>query len=294
MIQIAICVLIIFMNGLVCLLVLRNRDLQTPTNGFLVSLAFSDFLVGALLVPLQLSVPESQANGYIIAIVLLSGVASVCAVTFDRFTAITKPLSHQVLMRRLFKPAVTAMWLSVIVTALLPLVWKNNPTLVVNKIYLFFLSGVFVVIPFVFIFVAHFLMFKRLKQRFKELQELSASSCVREASRRTSPEAKLTRIVFLIAVLFVLSWLPVLYMTLVSNMDRPELIPEVLPDISLFTVQLSSLVNPLLYSLTKPDFKRKIRSLLCERRDVVDERIVSLRFSQANNLVIASLAVHHL
>ena len=84
--------------------------------------------------------------------------------------------------------------------------------------------------------------------------------------KRMFSEAKVAKIFAVLTLLLFLSWTPVLYMTAVQELGRPDLIPASLPLISLYTIALGSLVNPLLYSLTKPDVQGALRNLLCRRK----------------------------
>ena len=287
--HIVLCVLISLTNGLICPLVLTTRSLRTPTNSFLLSLAFSDFLTGAVLIPLQLVDPSLPVSPYVAAIVLLSGVGSVCIVTFDRYVAVTKPFSHAFLMKRFARAMLVAMWTAVVVVGVLPVTWRSDPSLLVHKIYLFCVCGGLVMVPFAVVFAANFVIFRRLRKHSKQLRDLNASSSLAHgvAARRTAAtEAKLARVMFFIALMFIVAWLPVLYMTLVSSVavKTDGLIPAALPNISLFTVELSSLINPLVYSFSKPDLKRTFRTLLCFTRSTNLKRTGARRSRVNSNI----------
>ena len=51
---------ILFGNGLVCIAFKKERKLQTTTNYFVVSLACSDLMVGALIIPLYLYIKNGK------------------------------------------------------------------------------------------------------------------------------------------------------------------------------------------------------------------------------------------
>ena len=112
------------------------------------------------------------------------------------------------------------------------------------------------------------------------LQNISASQTKCEARTRDycfgqedtasqkniSSEEKLAQVFIIVAVMFVLSWLPIHYMTIVYEIGRLDLILNYLRIISLFTISLGSLVNPIVYSFLKPDFRKSIRHIFHSHR----------------------------
>ena len=247
-------------NGFICLLVVGNKRLRTPTNGFIASLALSDFLNGALLIPLHLTKPSSEALGYIVAVILLSGVASVSAVTYDRYTAVAKPFLYRHLVRKNFIRIIVAIWAGTLIVALLPLLWKNNPALTIHTVYMFFLCAA-VILPYCVIVAAYYVTFKELKKHFKCLRDIRAQRLTNDMSCQVTSEKKVVWLMCAVAVLFILCWIPTLYITMAHTLQRVDLIPQVLDSIALFGIQLLSLLNPLLYVSKKDDFHSEVRSL---------------------------------
>lgn len=273
-----ISVLILVANIILCVLVVVSTRLRTFTNGFLVSLAVSDILTGGLLYPIHLNGPESQAaaaEGYVIAFVLLSGVGNICLVTWDRYIAVSKPFQYRKILQRHFAKLIIITWAASLAISILPLTWRTNPDVTIHKVYLFCLMGLFVVIPYAAIFFAYYKIGQRLKKHHQKLRNHAANSI---ASRRLKSEAKVTKIFLAIVIIFVLSWLPIIYMTTVNIVSRPDLSPVALQTASLFTVALSSLANPLLYAFMKEDFRRQLskRSSL-RKRSCVTESAMELK-----------------
>jgi len=75
-------VVIVVANCSVYALVCFNKTLPTYTNWLILSLAVSDILTGGVLLPMLLIKPKSLVTDYFIVIILLSGVANICAVTW--------------------------------------------------------------------------------------------------------------------------------------------------------------------------------------------------------------------
>ena len=91
-------VLITLENLLVCFLVYRFRKLRTFTNGFIVSLALSDILFGAVLIPVNIADQSNPANGYLVSLILFANVTNLFAVTLDRYLAVMNSLRYSYTM----------------------------------------------------------------------------------------------------------------------------------------------------------------------------------------------------
>ena len=261
--------LIVAANLTVCVIVYLRKSMRTYTNGFVVSLAFSDLLIGSVLIPAALVSPHSVEMGYLISITLLSGVFNLVSVTFDRYVSVLKALQYENIMRSAFKGILVASWLFSFIISLIPLIWGTNTTVLAHKIYVVSEIGLCVLLPYVFIFVGYVRIFTQVKRSVERERAITAS--VRKNLQRKSKissEGKLAQVFIIVAVMFVVSWLPIQYMTVVHEIGRPELIPNDLEIVSLFTIALGSLINPLVYSFLKPDFRKAIRHVLNYRRDL--------------------------
>lgn len=254
-------VFVVLANVTICLLVVANKSLRTFTNGFLVSLAISDILLGGVLFPVILTIPESTASGYIISVILLSGVASHCCITYDRFIAVCHPFSYSFLIQKYFAKMLLIAWLLTIVMSLLPLCWNTDQTLRIHQVYIFVEIVIFILFPYLLIFIAYCLVFKKLREHFKLLRETNISTTRREQTGRLSSEAKVAKVCLILIATFALCWFPIIYMTSAIAVGRPEIVPVILPTVSKFTLAVSSLVNPLLYSFKKEDFRGAVKKV---------------------------------
>lgn len=275
-------VFIVAANAIVCVIVVTNVRLRTYTNGFLVSLAVSDILTGGLFFPVHLSGPDSavaSSEGYLIAFVLLSGVGNICLVTWDRYNAVAKPFKYKKIVKCHFTKLIVVTWATALVVSILPLTWKADSNIVIHKVYLFCLMGFFIVIPYAAVFFAYYQISQHLKKHHQKLRKHSTKAL---SSRKMKAEAKVTKVFLTIVIIFVLSWLPIIYMTTVASVNRPDLSPVALQKVSLFTVALSSLLNPLLYAFMKEDFRREFKKMSSrQRRSSVCASAIELKTSTA-------------
>lgn len=259
--------LIFATNLTVCVLVYLRKSMRSYTNGFVVSLAFSDMLIGGILIPAFLIFPESKVTDYLVSITLLSGVFNLGAVTFDRYVSVLKALQYENFMRKNFMPMIVSSWAAALLISLIPLIWGTDTTRLLHKIFVICEITLCVLLPYTLIFTGYFKIFQQVKRSVKRERAITAS--VRKTLHRknkTSSEAKLAQVFIIVAVMFVLSWLPIQYMTIVYEIGRPDLIPKHLSTVSLFTVALGSLVNPVVYSFLKPDFRKALRDIFHGRR----------------------------
>jgi len=259
--------LIIAANLAVSIIVYRRKSMRTYTNGFVVSLAFSDLLIGSVLIPAALVSLASPAMDYLVSITLLSGVFNLAAVTFDRYVSVLKALQYESIMRKNFTRMIIASWLLAIFLSLIPLIWNTDTDMLVHKIYVLGVIAMGVLLPFAFIFTGYFKIFQQVKRSVKREKAITAS--VRKTldrKNKNSSEAKLAQVFVIVAVMFGLSWLPVQYMTIVHEIGHPDLIPNDLSIVSMFTIALGSLVNPIVYSFLKPDFRKAIRHIFHRRK----------------------------
>ncbi|KAL9987625.1 hypothetical protein ACROYT_G001966 [Oculina patagonica] len=259
--------LIVAANLTVCAIVYQRKSMRTYTNGFVVSLAFSDLLIGSVLIPAALSHLTSPVMDYLVSITLLSGVFNLAAVTFDRYVSVLRALKYENIMRKNFARMVTSSWLFALFISLIPLIWSTDTTLLVHKIYVLSAVALCVLLPYAMIFAGYVKIFQQVKRSVKREKAITASiRKTLDRKNKNSSEAKLAQVFVIVAVMFVLSWLPVQYMTIVHEIGHPELIPTDLSIVSLFTIALGSLVNPIVYSFLKPDFRKSIRHIIFHRR----------------------------
>jgi len=261
-------VLVMIANGAVCLLVCINRNLRTYTNGFIVSLAVSDILVGVtLFLQYALSVVSPVALNILYTTALVGSVANLSAVTFDRHLACMKPFNYAEIIAKYFGTIVTLCWITAVTSAVLPVCWLDSDVAALAlKIYQFCILILGIAAPYIWIFLCYLRIFRQVRKIVKREKEITNSvhgrSLNESTANRVSSEAKVAKVFGVIAVMFVLSWLPIIWTTLVYAVGKPHLLPEAITVLSPFTLAFGSIINPVIYSFMKPDFRTVGRKLL--------------------------------
>ncbi|KAH7642684.1 putative g-protein coupled receptor no9 [Dermatophagoides farinae] len=101
-------IMVIFGNILVILSVFASSKLRTVTNFFIVSLAVADFLVGIAVLPYSLTFEildtwifgEVWCQGWLVIDVWMctASILNLCAISVDRYLAVTRPVRYRSLM----------------------------------------------------------------------------------------------------------------------------------------------------------------------------------------------------
>lgn len=258
-------------NLLVCFVVFRYRNLRTFTNGFIVSLAFSDALFGGVLLPLELADRKGLAKEFIKSIIMQANVYNLLAVTFDRYLAVLVPLRYLEIMDKHFLKLPLAAWITPVLISLIPLFWKNDFGSVEHRVFLVCILILGIVIPYVLILCIYVRIFREVARLVKSLnasamQNYPVDGRVMEERGRVHSEARVTRIFAVIAAIFVVSWMPVIYMTTVYVVQRPDLAPQQLITVSWFTLVIGSFLNAPIYALFKADFRKTLGRMLCRKK----------------------------
>ena len=276
------------LNILVCLLVYFNRNLRTFTNGYVVSLAISDILVGAAFLPGYIAMPGQSMNGYLIAIILNVNAANISAVTYERWLAIINPLRYDYFMTKYFLKILITAWTLPIIISLIPLAWETQTQTTVHKVYLGSSIAFCILIPYAFTIYAYCRIFKEISRQVKNIKgqyvvhhsrsdEISLSRSdsnynhpdspthkdkIIAERRRLSAEGKAALVFAIIAFIFAAAWLPVTYMTVCVIIGDFSLMPPQLSIISIYTLALNSVSNPFVYAFFKVDLKQAGRKHL--------------------------------
>lgn len=270
---IAIAFLIVTANGYLAMLILRRRDLRTPSNIILASLTVSDGLTGLVSVPLVLSCMSTGSNGICIAsalfvrfISLLTAV-HILLLTVDRYIFIVYPHKYYGVIRKNRTLLVlVCVWLLGILVALVRLEWAigNNvfsPDNVKDlerkeRIYNWFCLSTFFIIPLVLTIILDAQLLYVLKQQVRKILQNNLVHAHQEQSMRTKKRERRAVLVYVVVVVtFIVCWLPYFVYDLWQRWGR---LPMEVEYLIMFIRIGTSLGNPMMYTMSHRTLRRAV------------------------------------
>lgn len=292
-------------NILVCVAVCMVRKLRRPCNYLLVSLAVSDLCVAILVMPTALL--NEVLNEWIFSDVfcdiwvsfdVLSCTASIlnlCAISVDRYWAITKPLEYGVKRTpRRMMLCVALVWLGAACISLPPLLilgnvhfdeqMKKTTCLVCQnfgyQIYATLGSFYIPLAVMLFVYYQIFRAARRIVMDEKRAQtrlensmnggtkekpiEVSGGAIIGSPHQKKlrfqlAKERKASTTLGIIMSAFTICWLPFFMLALV----RPFLtVPDTLTSLFLWLGYANSLLNPIIYATLNRDFRKPFQEIL--------------------------------
>ena len=219
-------------NILVCLVILKDRNLRTPSNVFLVNMSLSDILFCLLSIPMDmvfLSYRETWSFGKHLNIAFdairfgftLLAFINITAIACERYMAITRPFSYKTILnkpRSVFCCCCTWLYMALLIFGLVQFTFKTP-----KKTYTFLIPGyvyytvlyshvaiTFTAVPFLYYKI--FLVAKR--QKLKIFQQTGWNR-----QKYFYLQMKAVRTIFLVTLLFVIVWLPFLVKQLLALKD---------------------------------------------------------------------------
>ncbi|KAG9353976.1 hypothetical protein JZ751_012100, partial [Albula glossodonta] len=275
-------------NGLVCLVILRNRNMRSVTNLFILNLAISDLLVGMFCVPTTLidslitGWPFSQftctMSNLIQGMSVSASVFTLVAIAVDRFLGIVYPFRHRM------KPITALLAIMFIWLLAFAIICPSAATLTVmhlqdtymvqdNQTYPLFvcyedwprhgLRRIYTTVIFVQVYLAPLavisLMYGCVVAKLStNLRQVGLAEIGRARSRR---KVKVIKMLIMVAVLFMVSWLPLWTLMLLADyrdLDRQQIdfLSSYLFPVAHWLAFSNSGINPIIYGFFNVNFRR--------------------------------------
>ena len=258
-------VAIVTVNLLAILLFIKNRSLRTRSMYLVISLTVADMLVGVLsaghgqfdllrrcrLIKLNLSseVRFSLAN-FSQSFVCVS-LTNIVVISLERFHATFRPFRHRLIKRWVYVIAITVVWVFPVIGCVIYVV----DMLYLNG-YFLYIAASFGLLCLIVTFVSYTSIL--FKFRFGAHPQRHCAAALRQR--------KLTVTLFITTLVSLLLWLPFNIYLLVDWST------DILNSLSFkegfnlnyslrFLFYANSLVNPILYTIRMPDFKKALLSL---------------------------------
>ena len=257
---------IIFLNALVILIVKRDKRFQKNSYILLSSLAVVDLLVGVVTIPLsgsmdlllalQVSLEHfcglDLANVYLMYCISWCALYHLTAIAWERYVAIRKSIEYVIIVTksRLIKLAVTV-WLAAILTTIPPLIMEVTGidiSFVDIWVTAASLSGALSIIA-----LAHFYVQVYLGVRRRMLKKISQVTVLVQANQ----DKKVANTTGLLTLVLLFTFVPG-----IVGSSTVALRTSTSVRVSGLLMQVSSLVNPLLYCYRDLRFRKAALELL--------------------------------
>ncbi|XP_066506539.1 trace amine-associated receptor 13c-like [Hoplias malabaricus] len=272
----------VFLNLLVIISISHFKQLHTPTNLLILSLAVADFLVGLFVMPVKImELADScwylgEFWCYISPIInFLSITASLCSliiIAVDRYIAVSDPL--------LYSTRITVCKMSVLIT----LSWSFS--LFYNIIYLYF-NGyffqfqircygecvlyvrhfwvtidlvIFFIIPCSIILVLYFIIFKVARRQAKAVRAVTNGLSQNQGDKvSSSSETKAAKTLGIVIFVYLASWIPI-YLS--SMADENVTSVSLMYTVFAWLMYMNSSMNPLIYAIFYPWFRETTKYIV--------------------------------
>ena len=258
-------VAIITVNLLSILLFIKNRSLRTRSMYLVISLtgadvlvglqtgcyAQFDFLRGCRLIKLNLSMEVIISLSVFYYFFPFVSLTNIAVISLERFHATFRPFNHRLIKRWVYVVAITVVWVFPVIVLVIWLV--NSLHFIVDHLYILESCFLFCLIV---IFVSYTSIL--FKFRFGAHLQRHCAAALRQR--------KLTFTLFTATLVSLLLWLPYsifLFLFNLSDIYDSLSVREYfhLYNVLMFLFYANSLVNPILYTIRMPDFKKALLSL---------------------------------
>ncbi|XP_057215436.1 neuropeptide FF receptor 1-like [Triplophysa rosa] len=279
-------------NILVCFIVLKNRQMRTVTNIFILNLAISDVLVGIFCLPITLvdnlitgwpfDVVICKMSGLVQGASVSASVFTLVAIAVERFRCIVYPFQQKLTQRQaiitiafIWALAVAIMCPSAVtltvsldlqhvtvdrndITHPLYTCWEAWPDRSMRKIYTAVLFSHIYLAPVALIVIMYTRVAVKLVRSPDSIRDARAEDESRRVHRR---KLKVVNMLLMVALLFTVSWLPlwiVIMLTDYGNLTAAQLdlvAVHIFP-FAHWLAFFNSSVNPIVYGYFNENFRR--------------------------------------
>ncbi|KAM7394281.1 hypothetical protein PAMP_021094 [Pampus punctatissimus] len=274
-------------NFLVVLSIAYFKQLQSPTNSFVMSLAVADCLVGLVVMPYSMirtvegcwyfGALFCQLHSSLDVMLCTASIFHLSCIAFDRYYAVCNPLVYSLKMSHSrvallivvcwavpmlisFGPIMLDLHIAG-VNILLP---KNVCVFFVNRIYAVMASLVAFYLPMAIMLVAYWKIFKAAKRQARQISAMESQmaagvgkdSIKKQRYRNTMKrERKAAKTLGIIMGVFLIFWLPFFTVNIVDPFIEYST-EVVIWDICVWLGYINSSLNPFLYGFFNRSFRR--------------------------------------
>ncbi|XP_046730118.1 trace amine-associated receptor 13c-like [Silurus meridionalis] len=279
----AVVLLTVCGNMLIIISVLHFKQLHTPTNILVLSLAVSDFLIGALVMPpMLISAIESCwifDKGYCISFLVTAyflasfSIYNVALIAVDRYLALSNPFLYtKNISRRTMSIVVVFNWFCSLLYNILLCYFNGSFTssimcpgecfLLLNEVG----AVIDLIITFIFpcsiiiiLYIGVFLIAKKHATAIRELNNHTRPQTQKITSHSMKSERKAAKVLGILVAVFIVCLLPYFIYSLLADVIRMQADTFM----KVFMVLcLNSTINPIIYALFYPWFRRCVKLII--------------------------------
>ncbi|XP_032921820.1 neuropeptide FF receptor 1 isoform X3 [Catharus ustulatus] len=292
-------------NVLVCFVVVKNRQMRTVTNMFLLNLAISDLLVGIFCMPTTLvdnlitgwpfDNTMCKMSGLVQGMSVSASVFTLVAIAVERFRCIVHPFRQKLTLRKALL-TIAIIWvlaLLIMCPAAITLTvtreehhfmvdtynnsyplyscWEAWPETGMRRIYTTVLFSHIYVAPLALIVI----MYARIAFKLFKSVAPAHSREEPEGRRISRRKAKVINMLIIVALFFTISWLPLWTLMLLTDYGQLSegqlrLLAVYVYPFAHWLAFFNSSANPIIYGYFNENFRRGFqevfRAPLCQRR----------------------------
>ncbi|XP_058249245.1 trace amine-associated receptor 13c-like [Hemibagrus wyckioides] len=282
----AVVLLTVCGNLLVIISVLHFKQLHTPTNMLVLSLAVSDFLIGALLMPsMFIWTIESCwvfGNDFCVIFLLIGGVLmsssiyNVVLIAIDRYVALSNPFLYtNTVTRRRMCIVIYSNWSVCLVYVITVFYFNGNfmNFLMCPGECFYFLNEVWSVIDLIYscifplsviiiLYTRVFVIAKKHATAIRELNNHTRPKTQKITSHSMKSERKAAKVLGILVSVFLVSLLPYFIYSFFGDVIKLQ--TETFQKLIIVTY-LNSTINPVIYALFYLWFRRCIKLIITLR-----------------------------
>ena len=275
------CLLIVALNGLVIFLIHKKKILRTITNMFLASLALSDLMSGLVGIPLLVIclardlVNVCVSSAIFIRFTAISSVWHVLLIACDRYIFIVHGMQyHSLVTKQRAIVATIVVWLFSLLSSVIQLSWYllyeiafteyEEITEDFNRKYSIACIVLFFAVPLLLMCYIYGRIFQISCKSNKT--DRQASKNLQQPSRSLLHEWRGRTVLLITIVIFTGCWLPYFVAMLDDYMSASEQSPMPLwaQRLLLFLGFIPPILNPILCTLAKKDFRRAFKQVVLQ------------------------------
>ncbi|XP_027016332.2 trace amine-associated receptor 13c-like [Tachysurus fulvidraco] len=293
----AVVLLTVCGNLLVIISVLHFKQLHTPTNMLVLSLAVSDFLVGAFVIPTMFiwTIESCWIFGrdfcisfwFIDGFLTIISIYNVTLIAVDRYLALSNPFLYMNRISvRITAAVIVFDWYLVVAYNLTFMYFNGNFTvsvmcpgeclLIVNEV----LSVIDLVVLFIFplsviiiLYTRVFVIAKKHATAIRELNNHTRPKTQKITSHSMKSERKAAKVLGILVSVFLVCLLPYFIYSLLG--DVIELQTETVKKLVIM-FYFNSTINPVIYALFYPWFRRCVKLIITLQIFQTDSALINV------------------